>query len=106
MKNLFVIILLLISSNAYALGITGSGSGLSETQLFSVSKGTFTCTSGGTITIGNANMQITSIVLISLNTAGGTISVDPAVKTITAGSQLQVLCAALDTSIYNYAILN
>lgn len=106
MKILIILFFLIFSSNAFALGITGSGSGLSETQLFSVSKGTFTCTSGGTITVGNANMLTTSIVLVSLNTAGGTISVDPAVKTITPGTQLQMLCATLDTSIYNYAILN
>ncbi len=51
-------------------------------------------------------MLTTSVVIISLNTVGGTISVDPTVKTITAGTQLQVLCASLDTSTYNYAILN
>ena len=69
-------------------------------------KSTFTCTSGGTITISNTNELATSDVIISLNTAGGTISTAPAMKTVTAGTGFTVLCATLDTSTYNYDILN
>lgn len=69
-------------------------------------KGTFVCTSGGTITISNANEAITSDVVISLNTAGGTVSTAPAMKTATAGTGFTVLCATSDTSTYNYDILN
>ncbi len=69
-------------------------------------KGTFTCTAGGTITIANALELKTSDVVISLNTAGGTVATPPAMKTVTAGTGFTVLCAAADTSIYNYNILN
>ena len=69
-------------------------------------KGTFTCTAAGTITISNANEAATSDVIISLNTAGGTISTPPAMKTVTASTGFTVLCGAADTSVYNYDILN
>jgi hypothetical protein len=45
-------------------------------------------------------------VVISLNSAGGTISTAPAMKTVTAGTGFTVLCGAADTSTYNYDILN
>jgi hypothetical protein len=69
-------------------------------------KGTFICTAAGTITITNANELITSDVIISLNTAGGTISTPPAMKTVATGTGFTVLCGAADTSTYNYDILN
>lgn len=69
-------------------------------------KGTFICTAGGTIPITNANETATSDVIISLNTAGGTITTPPAMKTVTAGTGFTVLCGASDTSTYGYDILN
>ena len=69
-------------------------------------KGTFVCSGGGTITITNANEQFTSDVIISLNTAGGTITTPPAMKTVTASTGFSVLCGATDSSTYNYDILN
>jgi hypothetical protein len=72
----------------------------------SARKGTFTCTNGGTIAISNTNEQITSDVVISLHTAGGTITTPPAMKTVTASTGFSVLCGATDTSTYNYSILN
>ena len=69
-------------------------------------KGTFVCTAAGTITISNTNELVTSDVVISLNTAGGTVTTVPAVKTVTSGTGFTVLCGASDTSTYNYDILN
>ena len=69
-------------------------------------KGTFVCTASGTITISNTNELATSDVIISLHTVGGTISTAPAMKTVTAGTGFTVLCGSLDTSVYNYDILN
>lgn len=45
-------------------------------------------------------------VSISLNTAGGTITTSPAMKSVTPATGFTVLCATLDTSTYNYDILN
>ena len=70
------------------------------------SKGTFTCTAGGTVTISNANESSTSDVVISLNTASGTVSTVPAINAVTPGTGFTVLCSATDTSTYNYDILN
>ncbi len=69
-------------------------------------KGTFVCTGGGTITITNANYVATSDVIITMNTAGGTITTSPAMKTVTPATGFTVLCGATDTSTYNYSILN
>jgi len=69
-------------------------------------KGTFVCTSGGSIAVTNANGSATSDILITLNTAAGTLSWNPRVSVAPNGTQFTVLCAALDTSTYNYEILN
>jgi hypothetical protein len=78
----------------------------SSLNVFPGRGGTFVCTAGGTITIANTNELATSDVIFSLNTAGGTITTPPAMKTVTAGTGFAVLCGASDTSTYNYVILN
>lgn len=70
------------------------------------SKGTFTATGASAVTVADTHMKITSIVMFGLNTVGGTVGAIPAVKTITAGTGFTVAATALDTSIYNYWILN
>lgn len=69
-------------------------------------KGTFVCTSGGSIVVSNTLWTTTSIVLVSMNTPGGTVSWSPNVKTATAGTSLTFICATSDTSTYNYTIVN
>ena len=90
-------------SSALQVVGTVSATGLNITG---ARKGTFVCTNAGTITISNANELITSDVIISMNTAGGTITTPPAMKTVTSGTGFTVLCGATDTSTYNYDILN
>jgi len=100
------------SQGGIALGTTTAAtngivlSGTESVTFPSGRKGTFTCTSGGTITISNTNMLAASNVVISLNAAGGTISTAPAMKTVTAATGFTVLCATSDTSTYNYLIMN
>ena len=101
------------ATNNWGIDITGTepnflGGPLQAATLTAATarKGTFTCTAAGTITISNANEAATSDVIISLNTAGGTISTPPAMKTVTASTGFTVLCGAADTSVYNYSILN
>lgn len=100
-------------ANGIAVGTTGqftvSGAGAVTAASLAVAaarKGTFVCTNAGTITITNANELVTSDVIISMNTAGGTITTPPAMKTVTSGTGFTVLCGATDTSTYNYTILN
>jgi len=94
------------SNNVLKIGLDGSLISTGSLTLAAARKGTFTCTAGGTITIANTNETTTSDVVISLNTAGGTISTPPAMKTVTAGTGFTVLCGAADMSTYNYDILN
>ena len=79
-------------ANGIAVGTTGqatidgSGNGtFTKVNVASARKGTFVCTNGGTITIANTNELVTSDVIISMNTAGGTITTPPAMKTVTSG---------------------
>lgn len=67
--------------------------------------GTFVCTSGGSITVNNTNVAISDAIIISLNTAGGTISTPPAINAITASTSFVAKCATNDTATYNYAII-
>ena len=77
-----------------------------KVNVASARKGTFTCTSGGTITVTNANGSATSDILFTTNTPGGTQTYVPIVTTPPAGTSFVVKCASLDTSTYNYDILN
>lgn len=69
-------------------------------------KGTFVCTSGGTITVANTNAITTSDIIITTNTPGGTQTYAPNKNGGTSGTNFTVICASLDTSTYNYDILN
>jgi hypothetical protein len=75
-------------------------------NLPSARKGTFTCTSGGSIAVSNTNYLATSDVVITNNTPGGTVSWKPNIKASTPGTSFTVICATSDTSVYNYDILN
>ena len=95
-------------SGSSTLLTTASGDlSLGATVIFPAArKGTFVCTGGGSITVSNANVLAASNILISMNTAGGTITTPPAMKSTSVGTNFIVLCGATDTSTYNYVILN
>ena len=67
--------------------------------------GTFTCTSGGTITVSNTNVAITDTIIISMNTVNVIGSATPYVSAITAATSFVAKCTTNDTSVYNYAII-
>lgn len=67
--------------------------------------GTFIANGVTPVTISNTSVAITDCIIISLNTVGGTVGVQPHVATITASTGFTVVCTALDTSTYNYAII-
>lgn len=68
--------------------------------------GTFVANGATPVTISNTSVAITDTIVISLNTVGGTVGVQPHVATITAATGFTVICTALDSSIYNYAIIS
>lgn len=69
-------------------------------------KGTFLCTSGGSILVSNSSYLTTSDVVITMNTPGGTVTYAPNINSRSSGSSFTAGCANLDTSTYNYDILN
>lgn len=67
--------------------------------------GTFVANGATPVTVNNTNIATTDSIIISLNTVGGTVGTQPHVATITAATSFTVVCTALDTSTYNYAII-
>lgn len=68
--------------------------------------GTFVANGITPVTVNNSSIAITDTIIISLNTIGGTVGVQPHVATITASSGFTVVCTATDSSTYNYAIIS
>ncbi len=67
--------------------------------------GTFTANGSTPVTVSNTSVAITDAIIISLNTVGGTVGVQPHVATITGSTGFTVVCTASDTSTYNYALI-
>lgn len=67
--------------------------------------GTFVANGVTPVTVNNTSVAITDSIIISLNTIGGTVGVQPHVATITDATSFTVVCTAVDSSTYNYAII-
>ena len=67
--------------------------------------GTFTANGATPVSVANSSIAISDAIVISLNTVGGTVGVQPHVATITAGVGFDVVCTAGDSSIYNYCVI-
>ena len=67
--------------------------------------GTFVANGATAVTVAATGVTATSMILLSLNTVGGTVGAIPAVQTITAGTGFTVAGTASDTSTYNYLII-
>jgi hypothetical protein len=57
------------------------------------------------VTVNNTSITANSNIIFTLKTAGGTVGAYASIKTITAGTGFTVSWSALDTSTYNYAII-
>lgn len=93
-------------SSADNLLISVAAKGLLLKQGSNGKCGTFVANGVTPVTINNTSIAITDTIIISLNTVGGTVGVQPHVATITAASGFTVVCTAADTSTYNYAIIS
>lgn len=67
--------------------------------------GTFVANGSTPVTVSNTSVAVTDAIIISLNTVGGTVGVQPHVATITDSTGFTVVCTASDTSTYNYTII-
>lgn len=69
------------------------------------SGGTLTLNGATPVTVANVNVTANSVIWFTLKTVGGTVGAAPAIQTITPGTGFTVAGTALDTSIYNFAII-
>ena len=69
------------------------------------STGTFVANGATPVTVANTAITTGSIVLVGLNTIGGTVGAIPHVGSIAAGVNFTTVASASDTSTYNYAII-
>lgn len=93
LQDAYVQLLELINSQCQALATKATG--------------TFVANGATPVAVtGLTNFAITDLVIISLNTVGGTVGATPAVKTVTAGTGFTVAATASDTSTYNYKVVS
>ena len=74
-----------------------------QTSAIPACGGTFTCTSSGTITVTNTNVDANSVFLFGTKTANSPAAFT--VSAVTIGTSFAVTCGSGDTSVYNYIIL-
>ena len=67
--------------------------------------GTFTANQTTEVVVADVAINEDSVVLISLNTVGGTPAGQPFLSSRTVGTSFGVKAATGDTSVYNYVIL-
>lgn len=95
-----------------ALSLSGSltfttiNAGIIQKQGTNGKVGTFVANGTNSVTVTNTSIAISDAIIISLNTAGGTVGPTPSLKTITAGTGFTVVGTALDTSTYNYSVIS
>lgn len=74
--------------------------------LLPVGGGTLTLNGATPVVVADVRVKAGSIIMFSLKTVGGTVSPTcPNVLTVTPGTGFTVGGVALDTSVYNYAII-
>lgn len=74
-------------------------------NLVTAKRGTVTLTGAVGVVVANTSVLTSSVIALSFKTLGGTQGAQPVVTAISAGVSFTVAGTALDTSIYNYAIL-
>ena len=67
--------------------------------------GTFVCNGVTPVTVNNTSLTANDLILISLDTVGGTVGAIPAVQTRTASTGFTVAGTASDTSTYRYLLI-
>lgn len=93
------------ASSGSDITFTAASAGIVLKQGANGRVGTFVANGVTPVTINNTSVAITDAIVISLNTVGGTVGVQPHVATITGGAGFTVVCTATDSSTYNYAII-
>lgn len=90
---------------ASAVAITGGVISGVTLALASSRTGTVTLTGATPVVVAKAGVSANSVIVFTLKTVGGTVGAYPAIQTITPTTGFTVAGTALDTSVYNYAII-
>lgn len=67
--------------------------------------GTFVANGATPVDISRIATSINDVIIISLNTIGGTVGAQPVVTSVTADTGFSVTATAGDTSTYNYVVI-
>lgn len=96
---------ILWKKNALVIGNVPTGGSAQGSDHFETG-GTFVATGATPVTITEPKVSANSAIIITLKTAGGTVSPStPYITTITIGTGFTVTGTALDTSTYNYLVI-
>jgi hypothetical protein len=99
-KNGFV-----TADQAYVASLVGFGGIPIAPSDAATDQGTATLVSGA-VTVSALSVLATSRIIISLNTAGGTISAAPYVSALTPGTGFTIKAGASDDSVVNFWVCN
>jgi hypothetical protein len=87
--------------------VTGIGAPCTVSCYFMLSSGTVTLNGATPVVVSATQVTANSTIVFTIKTAAGTVSPNaPNVLTITPGTGFTVGGTALDTSIYNFTIIN
>ncbi len=81
------------------------GSGIQLKQGANGRTGTFTCNGATSVAVSNTSYAAGDVILISLETVGGTVGAIPRPVTLTPTTGFEVAGTALDTSVYRYILI-
>lgn len=96
---------LVTPDQTYNLEVFGSTS-VAQKAVYPIRKtGTFVANGSSVVNVAFPAMTVGTLILISLNTVGGTVGALPALQTVTAGTGFGVAGTAGDTSTYNWAAI-
>lgn len=87
---------------AAAIPFAVGGVGFPTESFIAVGLGSFVCNGASAVTVADAAVTASSIIVPTLGTVGGTVGAIPAVKTITPGTGFTIAGTASDTSTYAY----
>ena len=85
-----------------AIPFVPAGNGSVPTKFVDVVYGTFVLNEDTPVTVADAGFTASSIVVITLQTVGGTVGAVPALQTVTPGTGFTVAGTTSDTSTYSY----
>ena len=92
-------------TSGVSLVFTAAAAGVTLKQGANGRTGTFVCNGATPVVVGNTSFAAGDVILISLETVGGTVGAIPAVQTVTPATGFTVAGTAADSSTYRYILI-